>query len=158
MKRCLNYFIDYRFRKEVLDSLMDTFFEDEGHLVNEYYMNETELARMQRAGMIVGSHTVTHPVMSKLDEVEQKREIRESFTFLERATNGLAIRTFCYPYGGFHSFTESTEQFLADAGCVFSFNVEPRDIADSDLKARTQALPRYDCNMFPHGTCRPVSC
>jgi hypothetical protein len=40
---------------------------------------------------------------------------------------------------------------LKTNNCSFSFNVEPRDIDTKDLSDRQQALPRYDCNMFPHG-------
>ena len=31
----------------------------------------------------------------------------------------LPLRTFCYPYGGFHSFTDTTERLLNDAGLPF---------------------------------------
>ena len=93
-------------------------------------------------------------VFSRIDGATQAREINESFAFLEQATGGLELRTFCYPYGGFHSFTSETERLLDAAGCRFSFNVEPRDIAAADLSGRPQALPRYDCNMFPHGAAR----
>jgi len=43
---------------------------------------------------------------------------------------------------------------LEENGCLFSFNVEPRDMTTQDILSRPQALPRYDCNMFPHGQCR----
>ena len=154
VKRCLNYFIGYEHRKQVLDELMEAFWEDEQQLVEDFYMNETELSAMQRTGMLLGSHTVTHPVMSKLDDDAQLREITDSFAFLDRVTGGLPVRTFCYPHGGFHTFTEATERLLTEAGCAFSFNVEARDITNVDVTRRPQALPRYDCNMFPHGKCR----
>lgn len=152
-KRLLNYFVDYAWRDRLLDQLMECF-ADESALANDWYMSTDQIAEMQRAGMIVGSHSVSHPVFSRLDSATQEREINESFAFLERATGGLEMRTFCYPYGGFHSFTAETERLLDAAGCRFSFNVEPRDIALADLRGRPQALPRYDCNMFPHGAAR----
>ena len=102
--------------------------------------------------MIVGSHSVSHPVLSKLSPAEQQIEIEESLSFLEEVTGGLTVRTFCYPYGGFHSFTDHTEALLDRAGCLFTFNVESRDITSDDIKERPQALPRYDCNQFPFGT------
>ena len=61
------------------------------------------------------------------------------------------IRSFAYPYGGFHSFNADTEQLLNKHKCRFAFNVESRDINLDDLR-RKQALPRYDCNNFPHGS------
>lgn len=104
--------------------------------------------------MMIGSHSVSHRIFSKLPVGEQREEIVRSLGFLEEVTSGLGVRTFCYPYGGFHTFTADTERLLEEAGCRFSFNVEARDIADTDLQARRQALPRYDCNLFLHGQAR----
>lgn len=151
VKRILNYYISYEFREKVLDELMREFVPDEQGLAAKFYMRPEEIRQMQDAGMVVGSHTVNHPVMSKLPRHRQEMEITESFSFLDQVTNGLTLRTFCHPYGGFHSFTEETEMLLHDHGCLFSVNVEPRDVDSVDLNKRVQALPRYDCNQFPFG-------
>lgn len=158
VKRTLNYFISYEYREAVIDELVRRFLPDERALTSRFYMSIEEVRRMQTAGMIIGSHTVSHPVMSKLTKEEQQKEITESFDFLERITGGLTLKTFCYPYGGFYSFTEDTEKLLKENGCVFSFNVESRDIDGLDLKNRVQALPRYDCNQFPYGSVREQNC
>lgn len=151
VKRTLNYFVSYEYRDAVLDALMARFFGNERRIVTTLYLAPERLRAMQDAGMIIGSHSVTHPVFSKLAEDEQRRELAESFAFLEEATGGLTVRTFCYPYGGDYSFTATTERLLDELGCRFAFNVAPRDITAEDLAGRPQALPRYDCNQFPHG-------
>jgi hypothetical protein len=43
---------------------------------------------------------------------------------------------------------------MSEHSNLFAFNVEPRDISAGDLSRRPQALPRYDCNQFPHGDAR----
>ena len=48
----------------------------------KYYLSEKQLKKMNNKGMIIGSHTLSHPVMSKLTKENQKREIEESFDFL----------------------------------------------------------------------------
>ncbi len=155
VKRTLNYFLESKWRKYILDILMQHFFgNEESDLVREFYMTPQQIRALHDAGMIIGSHTRSHPVMSHLDRVEQEKEIRGSFEFLENLLGPLEPRTFCYPYGGFHSFTKETEDLLKESGCLFSYNVEPRDINEEDILSRPQALPRYDCNMFPHGQCR----
>lgn len=154
VKRTLNYFIDYKFREQVIDSLMAEFFPHEPNLARDFYVTEHEIGKMKSAGMLIGSHGVNHRCMSKLPVADQKREIEESFTFLEKTIGPADLKTFCYPYGGFHSFTHDTERLLEETGCLFSFNVERRDIERSDLLDRRQALPRYDCNLFPHGAHR----
>lgn len=152
-KTLLNYHIRAEARREVLDNLMAQHF-DEAELCGRFYMSSQQIAELQRRGHIIGSHSVSHPVMSTLDEASQKAEITQSFDFLDAVTGGLALRTYCHPYGTFQSFNRTTEQLLDLAGCRFSLNVEPRDVLESDWSGRPQALPRYDCNRFPHGRAR----
>ena len=155
IKRTLNYYIDYKFRKSVIDALIEQFFEESlSQLFSKFYMMKEELQMLNDAGMILGSHTVNHPVMSKLALVKQKDEIVASFSFLESVVGALSVKTFCYPYGGFHTFTDETRKLLDDEEVLFSFNVEERDISFEDLTQHKQALPRFDCNQFPHGSCR----
>ena len=114
-------------------------------------MNIKQLQELKEANMVIGSHSVNHFVMSKLSEDEQVYEIENSFNFIEKKLGSQQIKTFCYPYGGFHTFSKETEEILNNYGFDFSFNVENRDVIISDFKNRPQALPRYDCNLFPHG-------
>lgn len=152
-KRILNYYVDPAARGALLDALAAHF--DEPDPVPDLYMDAAAVADLVRRGMVVGSHTVGHPVLSTLDEAGQRREILDSFATLEAITGPLEPRVFCYPYGGFHTFTATTEALLDEAGCRCSFNVEPRDLCEADLRERPQALPRFDCNVFPHGRAYP---
>lgn len=149
-KRTLNYYIASEHRAALLAKLMQEAFPTGAHPSHQFYVSAAELRSMGERGMLIGSHSVTHPVFSKLSEAEQESEIRDSFDQLEKMT-GDRITTFCYPYGGFHSFTGKTECLLDQIGCLWAFNVEPRDISSDDLRLRPQALPRYDCNVFPFG-------
>lgn len=152
VKELLNYYIDYRFREKILATLMQEFFPNEEELADTFYMTKEELKKMQEEGMLIGSHAVSHSVMSKLSKEEQYHEIHNSFSFLHTTLPSMDFKTFCYPYGGFHTFTPYTESLLSDEGVACSFNVESRDITDNDITDRPQALPRYDCNEFPHGS------
>lgn len=153
VKRILNYYLDYNRRDMIFNKLFKHFNIQQDATVSEYYMQTRELKEMHQNGMLIGSHTVNHPVMSKLSAEEQRFEIKESFKFIENAVGSTATKTFCYPYGGFASFTQETEKILDEEQCLFSFNVEARDIDSDDLKYRKQALPRYDCNQFEYGQC-----
>lgn len=154
VKRVLNYFIDYRYRGTVIDQLMADFYPDERNLIHDYYMTKAELKHMHKSGMVLGSHTVSHPVMSKLSVERQEKEIVRSYEMLNSIIGKTALKTFCYPYGGFHTFTPQTERLLEKNNFDFSFNVESRDINQEDLMHRRQALPRFDCNLFPFGSSR----
>lgn len=151
VKRTLNYYISYEYRERVIDKLMGQFFVPGKISADIFYMSKQAIKEMHEAGMVIGSHAINHLVMSKLTPDEQQEEITRSFGLLNDFVGELPIKTFCYPYGGFYSFTDDTERMLEEAGCHFSFNVEHRDIEQKDLSARRQALPRWDCNLFPYG-------
>lgn len=147
-KRILNYFVDYKYRDSVIDQVANNFnykFDAES-----FYVSPKNLKNMSDAGHVIGSHTVSHPVMSKLSRAEQKLQIGNSFAFL-RDIRCVNDKTYCHPYGGFHSFNDNTVDLLSDENVVYSFNVESRDITEGDINKSRQFLPRYDCNEFTHG-------
>jgi peptidoglycan/xylan/chitin deacetylase (PgdA/CDA1 family) len=150
VKRTLNYFVSYEYRESLIDELVAALPATE-LTVSDLYMDENQLKALKEAGNIVGSHSVSHRVFSKLSHDDQRTEINESFEFLSNAIGGFSTKTFCYPYGGFHTFTNHTREVLSRAGCRFAFNVESRDIEPKDFEDSPQALPRYDCNEFKHG-------
>jgi peptidoglycan/xylan/chitin deacetylase (PgdA/CDA1 family) len=49
----------------------------------------------------IGSHTVTHPLLTQLEESEARREIYESRTKLEAMLNR-RVTQFSFPFGGFN--------------------------------------------------------
>ncbi|MGI9255613.1 MAG: polysaccharide deacetylase family protein [Salinispira sp.] len=148
-KGLLNYLIDYVYRDNVIDSIANTL----GYYFKaaDYYISWECLNEMKQKGMIIGSHTHSHPVMSKLDPKEQKQELEISFSILRDLIEGESM-TYCHPYGGFQSFNKHTIDLVNKAGVKFSFNVESRDITAEDFVTSKQHLPRYDCNEFPYGT------
>jgi peptidoglycan/xylan/chitin deacetylase (PgdA/CDA1 family) len=154
VKQILNYFIKNEFKSIVVDQLFSIYIADQSLLLENFYIKPHQLKEMNEAGMIIGSHTITHPVLSKLSSKEQLSEIKDSFDCLENMSGDLGTKTFCFPYGGFHSFNDDTIEILETENVHFSFNVEHRDIVKNDLKYQKQYLPRYDCNQFLFGQVR----
>ncbi len=148
-KRTLNYYINFEFRDQIIDRIFaDLFGQREQSIGKEFYVSERKLKKMASEGMVIGSHTVSHRLMSKLSAQEFKLEIDDSFQFIDLLSS---FRTFCYPYGGFHSFSPAIEAYLTRRGVRFSMNVKNEDISENHIQSRPQALPRYDCNYFPNG-------
>jgi peptidoglycan/xylan/chitin deacetylase (PgdA/CDA1 family) len=147
-KKILNYFISYDFREEVISEISRRMSFNEYE--SKFYVTEEELIEMAAHGMILGSHSNSHPVMSKLSRDEQLNEIETSFIFLEKLCT-VGHKTYCHPYGGFHSFNSQTVELLNELNIDYSFNVDPREILGSDLISCRQFLPRFDCNLFAHG-------
>ena len=144
----LNYFVDYQYREALIDSVASNF----GYEFNasNFYVAEENLKKMSHNGMIIGSHTVSHPVMSKLSENDQQLQIVESFRFLD-SIGVIKSKSYCHPYGGFLSFDKNTVNLLNQNEVEYSFNVESREITYDDIRTSKQHLPRFDCNEFPFG-------
>lgn len=149
-KTVLNYYVADDARGRVIDELDERLMGGDGYH-DDIYMSRDELRALREAGMTVGSHAVTHRVMSTLSADEQRAEIETSFDFLEDVLGELPVRTYCHPYGGEHSYTDETLETLEAVGCEFSFDVNDRDLAAADVDTHRHRLPRYDCNDFPHG-------
>ncbi len=147
-KRILNYFVSYHYREALIDKVANFF--DYKFEAPTFYLSVEELQEMHAYGNIIGAHTVSHPVMSKLSAGAQLSEIVNSFNFLDNI-NCQTSKTYCHPYGGFHSFDDLTIDILYSQNVQYSFNVEHRDIIDADLISSVQCLPRFDCNKFPFG-------
>jgi peptidoglycan/xylan/chitin deacetylase (PgdA/CDA1 family) len=83
-------------------------------------MNADELLQLARAGMTIGAHTVTHPVLAKATAEESRWEIQTSKTELER-TLGLPVWAFAYPFGNPETMKEREIDFAREAGfdCAF---------------------------------------
>jgi peptidoglycan/xylan/chitin deacetylase (PgdA/CDA1 family) len=152
-KRIFNYLLSAEARDRLLTGLMSEFFA-EAALQGEFYVQPAQLSEMQSAGMVIGGHSVNHPVLSKLPREQQATEIGGCFAWLDAHVGPAQPRTFCYPYGGFHSFNQTTVELLQEAGCPYALNVEQRDATAEDFARQRYALPRYDCNQFPHGQVR----
>lgn len=149
LKSYLNYFIKKEYRSIVIGRLFKKIFNnDEKKISKKFYLNEKQIKHMVKENMIIGSHSVNHKLMSELSLKEMRQEIDESFAFINTFTKE---KTFSYPYGGNHTFNKNTENYLSKKKVSFSMSVDNRDITRRDLIKKRQALPRIDCNFFPHG-------
>ncbi len=83
-------------------------------------LNVDELRQMASAGMSIGAHTLSHPVLSECDEQEARREIEQSKTGLER-TLGQRVWALAYPFGTPSTVTEREMCLARNAGykCAF---------------------------------------
>jgi peptidoglycan/xylan/chitin deacetylase (PgdA/CDA1 family) len=74
------------------------------HAPEPYAPMSWELLRKSEVrGMSFGPHTVTHPVLSRADDDEARRELTESWARL-RAEAGQPVPVFCYPNGRWDDF------------------------------------------------------
>lgn len=79
-----------------------------------------ELSRLLAAGMSIGAHTLSHPMLSKLPEERAWFEIMEGRSRLEKAL-GREVWAFAYPFGGVEAVSAREFQMAERAGYQAAF-------------------------------------
>lgn len=88
---------------------------------SQVWMTWSMVRELRDAGMVIGGHTVSHPVLSRMDRAAQAAEIAGCERRL-REELGEPLRWFAYPVGGSRSFDEDTRAVLAEAGVELAFS------------------------------------
>jgi peptidoglycan/xylan/chitin deacetylase (PgdA/CDA1 family) len=151
VKYLFNWTIEGAEKGAALDALLDLAFRGRPPRWQDVYLDEQAMRDLSDAGMGVGPHGHTHEVTSRLSPEQQRDEINISCAFVERV-GGSRLWGYCYPFGSQSSFSRDTERTVSQAGCPLAFAVEPNDIVTPLARASRYALPRHNCNAFPHGT------
>ncbi|MBL8862868.1 MAG: polysaccharide deacetylase family protein [Planctomycetes bacterium] len=98
VKRVLKYEVDPAVRDRALDALFAELGGSDRELTDALYMTWDDVRALQAAGLEIGGHTVSHAILSKLDERAQDAEIAGCARALE-AGLGRAPESFAYPFG-----------------------------------------------------------
>lgn len=91
-------------QKELLEMLRR--YIGKPNLSERIYLTAEEVKSLSEQGFEIASHTVTHPVLTKLCDEELRRELVESKKVLENIV-GKSIYGFAHPYG--QPFTNSSK-------------------------------------------------
>jgi peptidoglycan/xylan/chitin deacetylase (PgdA/CDA1 family) len=67
-------------------------------LPDDLMMTDRQVEELRAAGMTIGAHTVTHPILAKLDDATARHEIAESKRYLEALLDE-RVTLFAYPNG-----------------------------------------------------------
>lgn len=87
-----------------------------GALPDNLMMRSDQVQGLRRGGMVVGAHTVSHPIMAGLDEAHARQEIVQCRQTLENLL-GERIAHFAYPNGvPGRDYTESTARLVESVG------------------------------------------
>ena len=78
---------------------------------SDYYLSKEDIKKMSDMNMIIGSHTHSHCLLSKLNYKNQEIEIKKSKSILEKIIKK-RLKFFCYPHGGKDSYNNNTVRIL----------------------------------------------
>ncbi len=101
------------------------------------HMTWTQLRKLMNEGVEVGSHSATHPYLSKLDSSSLQKQVEGSKQKLEEMLNK-KVTDFCYPYG---DFNDDVIESVRKAGYKSAVTVHT-DI--SSAKDNLYQLPRIN--------------
>jgi peptidoglycan/xylan/chitin deacetylase (PgdA/CDA1 family) len=103
-------------------------------------MRSPQVAALHRAGMQIGAHTVSHPILAQLDERAVRAEITEGKQALEHLI-GAEVGLFAYPHGRpVADYSAATVELVRDAG----FNAAVSTAwGAADAAADPFQLPRF---------------
>ncbi len=143
-KKIINYYGKIGLRDKLLDWILEKLgLQDINY--KDFYLTENEIKYINSLGFEIGSHGVSHTLLSRLSYREQLSELKSSKEFLERIISA-RVNSFCFPYGGKTSYNKKTLEILRKLNYHNAVSVESRDISQNDLKNFSFELPRYDCN------------
>ena len=112
--------------------------------IDTFYLTESEIKKIESMGMIIGGHSHSHNLLSRLDNRQQRYEIETCKKTIESMINK-SINIFSYPYGRKESYNIETLGILKEKGFEYAFSVEDIDIEQSE---NVYELGRYNCNYF----------
>lgn len=91
---------------------------------HQLFMNWQQAQELLKQGMEIGSHTLTHPILSQIDIEHHEKEIIDSKLLLEERLN-YEINSIAYPVGRYYCYNEKSIEFTLAAGYKIAFNNEP---------------------------------
>lgn len=142
-KRIINYYGDFGLRTKILDCILKNLNIE--ICPRNFYLTLKEIIYINSLGFEIGSHGISHTLLSRLDLEKQKNEVIHSKNFLENLLNK-KINSFCYPYGTKNSYDQTTLDLLKENGFKNAVSVESRDFLINDFIDNIYEIPRYDCN------------
>jgi peptidoglycan/xylan/chitin deacetylase (PgdA/CDA1 family) len=144
-KRLINYVGAIGMREAILDQILS--YEDLNYCASDFYLSKPQIREMAEVGFEIGSHGVSHTLLSRLSRKEQFKELMTSKQILENISQ-CKVNSFCYPYGGQRSYNRQTLSELKRSGYTSAMSVDYRDITLDDITNQPFELPRYDCNQI----------
>ena len=131
--------------ERILDELFGRLVGDAGAFARQLYLSHAMVREMADAGMVFGYHARSHRMLARLPVEEQERELRGGVGWI-RALTGQPTVSFCYPWGGPHTYTPDTVRILRESGYSLAFNTVRRPLRLDDPMFE---LPRVDTRDLP---------
>lgn len=95
-------------------SVKERFCIEKAVAIEREVLSQEDVEALLKRGHEIGSHTMSHALISDLLEQQVVDEVAESYEFLSRELG--AVRHFAWPYGRFHHFSDFAAKAVFEAG------------------------------------------
>jgi peptidoglycan/xylan/chitin deacetylase (PgdA/CDA1 family) len=102
-------------RTRWIEQLMDKLNVADQTKATDLMLTWSEIKTMHQSGITFGSHTITHPILSKTPTDQARVEIYEPKRIIEEHLRA-PVRSFAYPSGRREDFNEVTKYLVQEAG------------------------------------------
>lgn len=142
-----------------IERLIEALASDSRDLDPNLMLTWDDVKIMHQHGMSFGSHTVNHPILSRLTTGKARREIYDSKRIIEEKL-GSTVTSFAYPGGKKEDFSEETKKIVGEAGytcgltAIFGANTIEQD--SFELKRGTpweEYLPSFATKLHWYKFC-----
>jgi peptidoglycan/xylan/chitin deacetylase (PgdA/CDA1 family) len=124
-------------RQAVVDTIAE---RAEAALPGDLMMASDQVRAMRTAGMQIGAHTESHPILARLGRAAARREIEQSKHVLE-ALIGEPVDLFAYPNGKpIEDYSDASVALVRDAGFRAAVSTAP---GAADRRSDRYQLPRF---------------
>lgn len=107
----------------------------------DLFMTWDHVRELVNVGIACQPHTMTHPILARIDEEIQRREIIGSCERIREET-AQAIRAFAYPNGGVGDYTATTMRLLQQAGIKTAFTLLAGPVRSQAARRHPLEIPR----------------
>ena len=142
VKRLFNYNLNHKDSNQITDDLFKKY-NISKDVSKQIYLNKNQLTEMFDDGQIVGSHTITHQILSTLDKKNQIHEIEESFIALSDFYSS-NFKIISYPFGYKFTYDKNTLEILENQKVNYGFIFDNEE----SQEFKSHEISREDCNKF----------
>ncbi len=130
------------------DAVCQALFEEAGGDVQELcrslYMDWEDARALRDGGIELGGHTISHPILSRLDASGAAAEIGGGREVLVRELGDAVPRVFAYPFGRAWDYDKTSMQAARDAGFDLAVNTHAGTNSAASDRFQLKRLPVDD--------------
>jgi peptidoglycan/xylan/chitin deacetylase (PgdA/CDA1 family) len=133
-------YLDFPRREQIASELLAA----SGSQVTRLMMDAAQIRALHAAGMEIGAHTHSHPILARLGQPEARAEIATNKALLEQVT-GARVTSFAYPNGRLATdFTAEHPALVEELGFDCAVTTMPGTVATAAHRLELPRLSPWD--------------